>query len=1824
MRHRAADQVGELLAECTPAQQLHLLAELHPLLYVDLWDTRLAAARALGFAARALEAGFAAPDAAPDADADAARAASGQGCSTSAEAGADPAAVNPAADPGAAADGLLSLGGLDLRRVLQHGTTLLASRGTEYDVDLGAGRKGSERLEAERAAVRKRLGLDDSDAGGFGGGTEFISDQDLVAGPSAAVGAAAGGPPAAPKEDAQALVDGMVADGGPAPAAHKPLSARERNRLKRKAKQELKRAEKKRQGLDAGRPGGRGDLGSARWLEDVDTGQDLADGAWPFQLMVDQLCFDLLDRSWKVRHGAALGLREVLRFRAHAAVVGRSEGNVPTRAGAHNARNRRWIEDCAVRLLCVLALDRFGDYGSDNTVAPVRETCSQVVGLLSLRLAEGGRPQLCDLLASLKDHAEWHVRHGALLGLKYVFAAAPEAKHFTAAIFKTVITALNDEDDDVRSAASQALYPLVPELLAKPALAHYVREILGLLWGGLPSTNEVGSWTQSSLELLQVVYAHEAHPAVEAAVLRRNLPSLWPFFHHPTVAIRRAVARSFRSLTPYLHLLDAAALRTTLHVLFQQILLETEADIQATLHGLWEHVVEAQGAAAGVGGGAVLAPWFELAATPGRAKLKHDLLSWNYSNPGGARSKRQQTADALGVYTPLQAWDITVGGEAEGGKEEIQFRLDAGRALGVLLRFAAGKTDDVGVWGCLGDALGSGWFCAKLVGGLVVTSCFTGGPAPAAVGPAHAEHLAACRARLHAILATKDEWLCGAPLFREAEPAAAQLRAVCASLFSHFQPAHLGLETTDPARLSLPTVAQTAAGIVEAATGPDKATVQLRALAARVAVAADDLARTHGQLLLRAKCAAARAVVAAGVLPAKLNGPIQPLMEALKTEADPSFLGIAAAGLARLIRLCVDQERTPSPVGKLVKNLCTRGVDRVTLQAEALARTPVAHGALTALADIFRALGPGVQGPAPLLWDSTFGELLKAGGGGGGAAAEAPGPDAGRLLHNLWFLAELVPAMHADLHGTVRGVLKGVCAAGVPHAQRPVRLAAARCLAAVARTSPDLRDAAAGHVVERCVPLLDQSRQAERAARAGAVAAVKALGEALGAQLVPFVVLLLVPLIGCMSDPDPDLRGEAAEGFGLLMPLLPLVAGAPPPPGLSAALCAQSRRDAASLERLLDNSKIADYALTVRLHVRLRDYQQEGVNWLQFLRRFGLHGILADDMGLGKTLQAIAILAAAAKDAEASAAAPPDGAGGKRKGTEQNGPGWPRRGPGALLSIVVCPASLVSHWEDEIGRHLAEAGVLAPRAYAGPAKCREALRPGIEAGECNVLIASYETVRSDVAWLGGLDYLYAVLDEGHLIRNGASATAKATKRLKAKHRLILSGTPIQNNVLELWSLFDFLMPGFLGSQQEFHARYGRALKASQQLDAKRGPKGAAAAAAAALTAGQLTALDALHKQVTPFIMRRTKDMVLKDLPPKVIQDVYCDLSPLQAMLYQTFASSSALQDLAGGARDKPQGRGGRGRGGGEGAQAHVFQALMYLRKLCSHPKLVVDPKLPAHKAALQRAGCTDLQALANAPKFQMLLELLRQAGLGQKPDAEAAAGGDAAAGLGAGGPLPGLGAGRAHRVLVFAQLRDVLTIAAKEVLEPHGISYLRLDGAVPAGERYGVVRKFNEDPTISCLLLTTQVGGLGLNLTAADTVVFLEHDWNPMKDLQAMDRAHRLGQKHRVNVYRLLTRGTLEEKIMGLQQFKLQVANTVVTQQNASLQDMDTGQFLDLFSDAGKRASGKGEAGKLAAAARAPKKDRIGKMLEEIGGEGLDVEQYANEFNLDSFIAKIG
>jgi superfamily II DNA or RNA helicase len=447
------------------------------------------------------------------------------------------------------------------------------------------------------------------------------------------------------------------------------------------------------------------------------------------------------------------------------------------------------------------------------------------------------------------------------------------------------------------------------------------------------------------------------------------------------------------------------------------------------------------------------------------------------------------------------------------------------------------------------------------------------------------------------------------------------------------------------------------------------------------------------------------------------------------------------------------------------------------------------------------------------------------------------------------------------------------------------------------------------------------------------------------------------------------------------------------------------------------------------LEAVLRPYQKHGVAWLEFLRANGFGGILADEMGLGKTLQALAFL---------------------RYVRETQ--------PGIAPMLIVCPTSLVFNWVAEAKKFTPGLKLL---ALHGP----ERHERFAEIPNHDIVVTSYALIRRDAERYRGLEFDTVALDEAQHIKNRETQNAQAVKAVRAQHRLVLTGTPLENSVLDLWSIFDFLMPGYLGSAKDFRERY--------ELPITREKSGAAQAR--------------LARRLRPFMLRRLKREVAPELPAKLEQVSFCELTPDQRAVYQQVIEASRKEVLESVSTQ------GAGR-----SRMLVLTALLRLRQICCDLRLLkTDQVNPANASG----------------KLDMFGELLE----------EVIDGG--------------------HRLLVFSQFVTMLTLL-KEKLTAEGIEFCYLDGAT--NDRAAVVQRFQGNAAIPVFLISLKAGGVGLNLTGADTVIHFDPWWNPAVEDQATDRAHRIGQTKVVTSYKLITRDTVEEKILLLQNRKRELLQATI------------------------------------------------------------------------------
>ncbi|KAI1731655.1 DNA repair and recombination protein RAD26 [Ditylenchus destructor] len=704
-------------------------------------------------------------------------------------------------------------------------------------------------------------------------------------------------------------------------------------------------------------------------------------------------------------------------------------------------------------------------------------------------------------------------------------------------------------------------------------------------------------------------------------------------------------------------------------------------------------------------------------------------------------------------------------------------------------------------------------------------------------------------------------------------------------------------------------------------------------------------------------------------------------------------------------------------------------------------------------------------------------------------------------------------------------------------------------------------------------------------ARCGVMELLARLSHLEDTSIIADTIPLIAPMaLAGISDQVESVRKTAAVAFGKLVTLMSLEqTESRLLPSLNDKL-AKTYHNNSAFPRVLSNPAALPRLRTIdisglRESVNLREYQLEGITWLKFLCDFGLNGILADDMGLGKTLQVLSLLAI---DSEKDA-------------LESSGMG----------SLIVCPKTLMTHWCNEWNNYFPNKKPM--QQWMGNIATKK-----IKQGSDCIYVASYEDVRnqkvfSDARWN------YVILDEGHCIRNPNSQLFKAISSLVSKHRLILSGTPVQNSPADLWALFTFLMPGYLSSKANFQAKYMKAIAAC------RSPK----ATEHQIKEGE-DALGRLHNRILPFVLRRLKSEVLKELPPKVVQDYPCQLTDIQRQLYTFIVERCSMDEM-----DEIKKEDALTISKSTTSRFSPLHTLILLRKLVDHPCLVAENLAALPHESLKRHNLYDKRYDLSG-KMVALKELLEECQIGGP--SPIAADIDDDVGTSSSSNLPEAEvlakSGQVdHRALIFCQWKSSLELVANYLdtgVFGADINYLRLDGTIPAGERQSVVDRFNTDTSIDVLLLTTHIGGVGLTLTGADVVIFIDHDWNPVKDLQAIDRAHRLGQTKTVNVYRLITQGSIEEKVMRLQKFKTDTADVLVGADNRSITSMAASELKDLLNLDATASSNDASTTEERPKKRAKKdssvifgeQDTALTKLEKL----WDVSQYEEQYSIESFI----
>ncbi|HEY0057432.1 MAG TPA: DEAD/DEAH box helicase [Pedobacter sp.] len=485
------------------------------------------------------------------------------------------------------------------------------------------------------------------------------------------------------------------------------------------------------------------------------------------------------------------------------------------------------------------------------------------------------------------------------------------------------------------------------------------------------------------------------------------------------------------------------------------------------------------------------------------------------------------------------------------------------------------------------------------------------------------------------------------------------------------------------------------------------------------------------------------------------------------------------------------------------------------------------------------------------------------------------------------------------------------------------------------------------------------------------------------------------------------------------------------------------------LQKLSNFQEIEDVAVPTNFKGILRSYQQAGYNWFQFLRNYNFGGCLADDMGLGKTVQTLALLQKI-----------------KEESIESKTP---------CTSLIIMPTSLIYNWVKEAEKFAPDLKIL---EYTGTFRSKEVER----FMNYDVVFTTYGITRVDIDVIKTLYFNYVILDESQNIKNPASKAYKAVKQLKSKNKLILSGTPVENTVNDLWTQMSFINPGLLGNQQFFQNDFVIPIEKKGDEEAAR----------------KLQAL------IKPFVLRRTKDQVAKELPEKTVQLFYCKMSEEQAQYYEDVKSeyrNDLLRSLEDGTFAK--------------SQIQVLQGLTKLRQIANHPYMI------------------DKEYEGESGKFENVIHTLQNV------------------------------LSRGHKVLVFSQFVKQLEIYRSH-FDSEDIRYAYLDGATQ--NRGAVVEEFQQNSDIKLFLISLKAGGVGLNLTEADYVFMLDPWWNPAIEQQAIDRTHRIGQTKKVFIYKFITKDSVEEKILALQNRKRFVAESLITTEESFVKSLSAEDIREILN----------------------------------------------------------
>jgi len=1427
-------------------------------------------------------------------------------------------------------------------------------------------------------------------------------------------------------------------------------------------------------------------------------------------LLAGELMFRIFDPSWHVRHGSLIGILALIRaWKAH-------------RRTYNDVLFGVWPHDILARVICVLALDRFGDYSGASAdaavaggmVAPIREMAGQVFALVFVLSPKSLRQKVRDLLNQLLQHDEWETRHGALLAIKYTVVLMAntndseeechQEEYFVENFANQVITGLEDSNDDVQGVAAQILTFSLQSIDSNGKDTDFLPRIVRSLWKSLKNVRVVSSCINDIVKLFSKLIQRNFSIVLQAVSNNKS----------PLLGLIQIFSRTSE-------LLDCELISVKVCIL--QVIGALSKELLHFFRGRYQppfNRVNGKTKARACYS-SIVQDIYELYTKTSLAV--RDVSEDNVDSDSDLRILNQSCGDTWAILSEISS---SVFRDTSAVQNELIFGLlskyfDSGSTptatrdisararmdhATALMRFLCPEPAGILRYKRLNTILG---FHVRLYldSPFVFhfeSACFL----IQAIFETHNPDLVVVFQLCKSKLFQKLEEQLQSQFHRRANPISHQFstrKTIADSLY-------IGCTMVCKQNCHGQVAAETIIDLwEEAGLFPEDDSV--------VEVTVDSM-RLNSHVV--------GTLIAGGIynFPAKLTPIVRPLMTSIQNEVDGECQLSACSYTESFLQTIINVPESSERYGgarktflKVLSNLC-----RLVMEG----KKPSCVAASTVIGLLASRLQEQkTLRDIPPVWDSVV-PLLEPN------VAENKAETA-NALHVLKAIC-----LHLDKNNSITAnILENFIPPLVNigcSADLSLRKPSSNIIRGLCSIDSSL-------LLEKILPNLIFFLQDDKndTQRSGACMLLRDVLDSVEdtSQVCPYVKVLLPIVMSMMIDPVKICAEISTSIFSVLVRVAPLVKESVHIPG--------SRiNEEASLviDHLIHGKKLLPCEIHPEIanalrdgNITLRNYQREGISWLRFLQRINLNGALCDSMGLGKTLQALLGVSLAHMDYADSEM--------------------------EAKSLVICPSSIVGHWVNEVERYFPRHSIFRAFAFIGNNQQRNLmLKNKLES--CNLVVTSYEVLRSEVRALSKIDWTYCVLDEGHLLRNPKTATARASRQLRARHKLILTGTPIQNSVNEIWATFDFLMPNFLGSSSQFSKQFSKPIMKGQNLDA----------GAADIAIG-MEKLKLLHQQVLPFILRREKEQVLKELPPKIITRIPCPMSSLQEDLYERFCSNQQGQRSLSTLNEMIN------RKEASTFNPEVLKALLYLRLLCTHPWLV---RAKDKSNGIQTQD--NLYNLEVSGKLVALRELLRDAGLNVQnltaadndtsllycdkeddniDDHEKVLEPDSYNSSDNRQHLSNSSDSR--RCLIFAQFTHSLDIVEELLIKRYmpSVKYLRLDGKVPISKRSAMVDRFNDDESFKLMLLTTKVGGLGLNLTGADTVIFLEHDWNPHSDLQAMDRAHRIGQKRTVHVYQLVTMNSIEEKTMLLQERKLAMSKAIVNTDNSSMYSMGTDRLLDIF-----------------------------------------------------------